>query len=576
MKSNNFVTAASILLVVTYLLVMRIQIDEPGDMTRFIPKTALVYFEQRKGYEIFKKFSTSSLGKKIESIDFAEVAKEIGEGDEVIAVINNFAIAVKFIQTNKLIKELCEKRFALAVLLPFDNSLSPLNKSDFLQENLVLIAEPNHPAKVIEMLAAAYQGSSGIASFSSGQYGRHRIMRIVQDGQTFSLVKIEGVFVMSQNERQLRLCIDTFDGEQPSFSGNAEFLAVKNSFPAPDSLLALPLKNAGEYLPALFADYDFFDTPFFAGKWSSLQGLIGLGYSAKKHQSAIKEKILFRYVPDGNVSDVMRDQHAIRATKPSRLSLTTPSPMFYLWSNAFNLEGFLPSTLTGGEGWSDDTDIVARLEAITGKEFDYQAMFSKEVIVVAEPAAESSSLPLPLAMIFIRISDKDTLKAILKEILDIFKIPFETGEYGPAEYVYWSQSPQDGLVPLYGFFGELFFLGNSETFLQKIIDTNNRGLSLLDIDSIKKITPGLEGENNWVIYSNNVQLIEILKIGLNTMGTLMAIEDRELSIKAQVIFNKILTPVLDGAKMYDASFTRSYYTPEMIVIDVITHISNYH
>ena len=78
LKSNAFIAVAAFLLVVTYLLVMRIQLDELGDMTRCIPSTALVYFEQQNGFELFTNLSISPLGQKIQSIDFAAVGKEVG------------------------------------------------------------------------------------------------------------------------------------------------------------------------------------------------------------------------------------------------------------------------------------------------------------------------------------------------------------------------------------------------------------------------------------------------------------------------------------------------------------------
>lgn len=560
---------------VTYSLVLRIQPDESADMTRCIPSTALVYFEQQCGIDLLTNFSTSPLGKKIESIDFAAVAKEIGAAEETIAAINDFTMAVKSIQNDPLIKELFEKRIALALLPPLDNAPFSQEKGALFRENLVIIGEPQHPAKVLEMLTSTFQGSEGEVALTSVQYGRHRIMRIVRNGQTFSLVILESFFIMGQNERQLRQCIDTFDGEQPSFSDNAEFLSLKTSFSAADSLLVLPLKNAGEYLPALFADYDLPDIPFLTQKSSSMQEIIGISYGAKRHRSTIREKILIRYDPKEVVSDSIRDQLATRAIKPSRLSLTTPNPMFYMWSNSFNLNRFLTSAYNVAKEGLSDIDFITRLEVIAGKDFEHLAMFGKEITIVAEPGSESSPLPFPLAIIFIPVSDQDVLKAMLKELVDTYNIPIKMGEHGSAEYTYWSQSPQDGLFPLCGFFGDLFFLGNSETLLHKVIDTHSRGLSLLDIDSVKKIDPGLAEENNSVIYSNNVQLAEILKIVLNTLGTLLAIEDREFAMKARVVINKVLTPLLDGAKMYDTSVTRSYCTPEMIVVDVITNISNH-
>ena len=65
MKTNTFVAIASLVLVVTYFLVMRIEPEQKISMTQFVPETALFYTEQHNGLEALKKFNTSSLGQKL-------------------------------------------------------------------------------------------------------------------------------------------------------------------------------------------------------------------------------------------------------------------------------------------------------------------------------------------------------------------------------------------------------------------------------------------------------------------------------------------------------------------------------
>jgi hypothetical protein len=148
------------------------------------------------------------------------------------------------------------------------------------------------------------------------------------------------------------------------------------------------------------------------------------------------------------------------------------------------------------------------------------------------------------------------------------------GEYGGAEYAFWSLSPQDGLCPLYGFWNDLFFFGNSTSLLHRVIDDESKALSLLDNARVQKIDPGIALENNSVTYCNNVQLIDTIKNILNIVGTFAAIEDRHLAKKLRLLTSKVINPLLDGAKMYKASVTRSYFTPELIVIESITNLSD--
>ncbi len=577
MNINTFIAVATCLLVAAYIFVMRMHPDEPSDMTKYIPITALAYFEHHNLATFTESVSQSSFGRKMQAMDFTAVAEEIGATEETVTSVRHVATAVKSMHNNPLIQEFCDNRCALAVLPSFgDSQSSQEDKKEFLQENLVIIAEPQDSDTVSEILGSTGKGSVGDMATTKVQYGRHHIFRIVRNGQTYSLAALNGLFLMGQNERQVRRCIDSFDGDIPSFSDNPELLALKNSLKDFETLLILPFKNREEYPSALLFDIDV--SPglgFLARELSSSAGVTGFFYGAKRQKSTLSKKIIVHFDPQA-ISDLQRDQLVTPPIKPSRFFVSSANPMFYLWSNSFNLQGILHYLGSGGREGGSDADMAARLaSSVIGKDLKHSAMFGKEITVIAEQGLEKSPFPVPLAMIFIPVDDKDTLKATLQEILHTYDVPVTAEEYDSIEYTYWSQSPQDGLCPLYGFFGEYFFLGNSLTLLQKIIATNSRSLSLLDIDSVKKIDSGVAERNNLVAYSNNVQIINLLEIVLRAFATVAAIEDRGLAQRAQVVINKVILPLLEEAKMFDTSVTRSYFTPESIVIDTITNISQH-
>ncbi|MFH0781069.1 MAG: hypothetical protein V2B20_03825 [Pseudomonadota bacterium] len=575
MKVNTFIAVATCLLVATYVGVMRIQPYKPSDITKCIPSTTLVYFEQKNPVDSLDSVVFSSLERKILAIDFAAVAKEIGVAEETIAWMHHLAKAAKSIQNDSLIRKLCGNRFALAILPPSDKMQSSQDSAEFLKENLVIIAEPQKLIKVLGSITSMLTDSVGGVKGTSVQYGHHRILRIVRNGQSYALAALDDLVIIGQSERQLRRCIDTFDGEISSFSDNTELLAFKSSFPAFDNFLVLPFKNIGEYFSALLDGYYLGDMAFISRKASSLVGITGFFYGAKKQKSIFKEKMIVRYESQ-SIKGMFRDRLATRPIKPSRFFLISPKPMFYLWSNSFDSQGFLNYAQGWGKEGGGDADIVARLKSsVIGKDFKDLPMFGKEITVIAEQSPVNTPLPLPLAMIFVPVVDKDTLKATMLELVDTYDIPVSTEEYDSVEYTFWSQSPQEGLFPLYGFWGEYFFLGNSVTLLQKIIDAKGRGLSLLDIDSVKKDDPGVTEKNNLMVYSNNIQVINILEIFLRAFGTIAAIEDRGFAKKARVVIQKIILPLLEEVKIFDTSVTRSYFTPEMIVVDTYTNISHH-
>jgi hypothetical protein len=104
-----------------------------------------------------------------------------------------------------------------------------------------------------------------------------------------------------------------------------------------------------------------------------------------------------------------------------------------------------------------------------------------------------------------------------------------------------------------------------------IVKKKSGDFSLLDNVNIKTIDPGFTEKNNSITYMNNVELIKVLKKLLDLVGMTLSIENRKTADKVRAILDGIINPLLDGASMYDKSSTRSYFTPDMVIVDSITN-----
>jgi len=156
MRINAIVAFLTVLLIVTYLFVMQIHPDEyDGDMGRFVPDSALVYFEQREGTAELERFLNSRLGAKIASIDFLAIGKEVGVTGDVLTKFEKFLRIFAFTKDDQLIHEILGKRFSLALLTPIDQ-ITPFNFSEYLKANIIVIAEPKHKAELLEFLGENY------------------------------------------------------------------------------------------------------------------------------------------------------------------------------------------------------------------------------------------------------------------------------------------------------------------------------------------------------------------------------------------------------------------------------------
>ena len=574
MRINAIVAFLTVLLIVTYLFVMQIHPDEyDGDMGRFVPDSALVYFEQREGTAELERFLNSRLGAKIASIDFLAVGKEVGVTGDVLTKFEKFLRIFDRTKDDQLVHEILGKRLSLALLTPIDQ-ITPFNFSEYLKANIIVIAEPKHKAELLEFLGENYSKYQDDVSVSIAQYGNHHIKRINTQGERISLVTIDGFFIMCFNERQLRRCIDAFDSKSSLLSNNEEFFALKNNFNNPNRFLYLPVKNVRDFTTTVLGEYNFPRKEILLKELTTTTGFSSFGYGAWRGHIGIEDKIAVRYDP-AKVNSLVKKHLSIQPSNSSMFSLVPDNPILYYWSNTFNFEHFLlyleDSALPGGR-----TDLFSsNFEMITGKSPEETlSLLGDEVSLVLAQSTEKRQFSIPLGMVFVEVKEVEELKKVLGNIIAEYEITMKEKHYGSTTYFYWTRSFQDGVRPLYGFHDNFLFFGNSSKLLENVLDNHLNGQSLLNKTEIRKIDPGLKLANNSITYLNNVELIEVTKDLVDILGTAIAIKDREAAVKMRVVIDRILIPLLDGATMYDSSVTRSYFMPNTVIIKSKTHLSN--
>lgn len=569
MKSNTFAAVLAMLLVVVYPLVYGIQTDGARNMAKFIPDQALVYFEQRQGSRVQKEFTGSPLGKKIAAIDFLKTGKKISLSDSTLLPIEEGLSVYNAIKDNKLLHEILGNKFAMAILSPAEPH-QYIDIKDYLKENTLIVASPRYSAEELPFLAEKYNKYVEMYSMYSAQYGNHHIKRMQLQGQIFSLVTIEGNFIMSLSEKQLRRCIDIYDAKLPSLANNKDFIAMKKSFKTPDRFFYLPVDDAREFVTETVTDLAFPGKVLFLKELATTVGFTHFGYGSWNKRKSVIDKVLVQY-KSAEVNSVVRKRINAAPIHCSMLSLTTENPMAFYWSNTLKLKDFLGYFDKNKELAPHIEKLWTNVADITGKNAEEIFSFlGEEVSLVLEPGVQDEFFAIPLGMIFLRIKNVPQLRIVMEQIIDAYHFPITEKTYGQIRYSYWTPSPQDGLQPLYGFWEDLFFFGNSPKLLEKIVDRITDDFSLLDNAAIKLLDPGFAGKNNSITYLNNVELLKVLQRWLDLLGMTLAIEDREKAYKVHTVLKEIINPLLDGISMYEKSSTRSFFTPEKVVIDSIT------
>lgn len=574
MKSTAFQIFASILLIFAYLVTMRILPEElEDDMAGIVPPTILLYLEQQNGADALNNFATSRFGRSLESIDFMAVAQEIGIQDSSISFMKSFLDTYKIAKDDPLLHKVLGRKVAVA-LMQHVGSTPAKDFVEFLQENTIIVAKPENPRQWLEQAAEKSASPVDIPVLSSSQYGSHRILRVLLGEKTFSLVFVKGFAVMSQNETHVRRCIDTVDGELPALTAEPDFQEIRKHFSAPESFFYVPMKTVRQFVSSVAEGYSFRGKELLIKGLQSTAGFNGYGYVAWRKEERIENKILIGFEKQ-EVNAYAMQYVKTPPVSSSMLSLATKNPMIYYWSNTISLKNFSMFLEDGAQHDPRLAELLVRLKTATGK--DASAIFAllgEEASMIVEEGPRDALFPFPLGIFFIRIDKIAEFRNALDKLLQTYDLPLKEEEYRSAWFRYWSRGPQDGLLPLYGFWQNYFFFGNSITLLRRVIDTHNSKISLEDIAAVRKIDPGVAEKNNSVSYLNNAQLITMVENFLEVLGTFIAIEDRETAMKVRVLLKKIVNPLLNGAMMYRASASRSHITGNVLTIDSVTEISH--
>jgi hypothetical protein len=339
----------------------------------------------------------------------------------------------------------------------------------------------------------------------------------------------------------------------------------------PDRYFYISVNNVRNFISKAVKGLAFPSKDLLLKELATTVGFAHVGYGSWNKTKSVNVRILVQY-NSNEINSVVKNQIMVAPIKCTMLSLTTENPMAFYWSNNIKIKHLLQYLERNRREEPQIEKICSRVESITGKNMkEIFSLLGEEVSLVLEPGPEDKFFQFPLGMFFVHVQNVSELRTILEKIIDEYDIQVSVKSAGPIHYTYWTPSPQDGLQPLYGFWGNLMFVGNSPNLLSRIVKMNTKRFSLLDNVTVKALDPGFKEKNNSISYSNNVELIKVLQKGLGLVAMTLMIENRETAFKVRTVIDEIINPLLDGASMYDKSCTRSYLKPGMVIIDTITN-----
>lgn len=574
MKMKKFLLFSTIIVLAISFLIWKLQPVPVGDIAAVVPDTALLYMEQKDVENFVDDLKHSKLGKIIQSIDFLIIGNDLKLTDDQLTSIQKTDILIRNNWDSEIIRELFGKQVALALLQPLKSTMH-LNLIDFIKANTVLITEPGYKAEFMHMIAERYAVYSKNISISAHQYGKYHIKRISIDADILSTVTINGFILMSFEEGQLRKCIDTFDNELPSLVEHEDYSRLRSHYSQPDQFMFLALGNSRDFITNDLLQHEFPGRDIIEKELAATAGFAGFSYGAWKNQSLISDRIMVLYNQE-MVNSTVEKQLQTAPSICDTLRFSPVNPLVFYWTNTIDFE-LLYQLYSRRVGEQDIkpvkfAEILKEQVGMTTNEFF--RLLGTELSYIITSGQEGNSLSIPYGIMLFKVEEPERVAAALEKLVAGYNIPVKMNNYGSTPFYSWAGSPQEGLQPLYGLLDNYLFIGNSNYLIKQVIDSLQNGNNLLKDPQFLEIDLGLTRSNNYISYTDNVELITITKSLLKLAGAMMAIEDRDTASKVKIILRDIIDPLLDGLSMFDRTATRSYFTEDSVVIDSMTKVEN--
>ena len=564
MGMGTIIALVVLLLVVgTFILHRHLAVD--SNPAAFLPADTLAYIDQRHAQERGQRFLASSLGKAVTSIDLPGLVHDLGAPEGVQADLQDTVDKIKEVVGSKITEELLGNRFVVA-LLPRRDWMKELGASPDPRWHLVLICQPRHGAAAMDILSSLF---SGDLKTEIVPYGGYSLKRFKNDQISFVACTVKGWLVAAFEERALREALDAFDAGANSLAASQSFKKITADLP-PESQQIVYLRPHGlaGLVKASLAQAPSRNQAALAGHLdAAMARLDAFAYGSWMINDVFEERMFVSFILD-------------KATATVRKILTTPPQKDELLSHLRdNILLYSYSAISDSSGVfaSLKPEQRAKIEALTGHSLQelQQMLGDGPTRLFLRQGADGQTLPLPLANFCVKAAAPAKLSEIASTLLTQAGIEMSKGEFQDASYQVWSKAPEKNLRLYSALWRGQWCLGNSLDFFKEIAEQAPADQSLLTAKDFKAVADGVDVDQPApsLMYVRVDQSLDLLRHACGWLATILAVKDKGLSAKAKLVNERLIFPILDGAKMYQSSFSRCLVENNMLKVDFRTSMT---
>jgi len=556
---GKIVVLAVLLLAVGAFFVQR-RLNADIDPAAFLPADTLVYIDQHQVEQRGQRFLASPLGKAATSIDLPALLRDLDAPMDAQADLQEKIGDIKDFLHNKITTELLGDRFLVAVLPRRDWMKETAVSFDF-RKHLVLLCKPRHGAAAMDLLTSIYSGN---LESEVVPYGGHTLKRFKNDKFSFIACVAGGWLLAAFEERGLRETLDAFDAGANSLATNEGFKKIVASLPAEsEQIVYLRFSSFTELMKDASAPTPR-ETALLKQFEDVVAGLDVLAYGSWMRAGLSEERLLMSFIPDKATGTVKK----LLTTPPSKDELLPYLRENLMWY-CYNGVNDWPAALDGLE--PEQRAVVEAFSGHSAQELR-QMLGDGPSRLFMRQGEGGQTLPLPSVNFCMTAVEPEKLSDIASTLLARAGIEMSKGKFQDASYQVWNKGPEKNLRFYSALWHGQWCLGNSLDFFKEIAERSPAGESLLAAEAFHAIDNGINQPAHSLLYVRVDQFVDLLHDASNWLATILAMKDKDLSAKAKLVNERVIFPLLTGAKMYRRYLSRSVVENNMLRLDSRTSI----
>jgi len=533
----------------------------------FIDSDALIVNRHYDFFDGVKEFQSTPLVSNVLGIDFTLISREFGvsqlDSERIREWLDTFNTTIE----HPLIKELFGKEFT--IVLPPEEEIGAYGDIDQVINRLLIIARPRHHARIIELFSDLIDLKRVV---SEAKYGGYVIKRIPVEGErTVAVTRIKDLILLSFNERILRKSLDVYDDRRSIDYVNSDYKRIMREFDTYPSSgyvnLNLVFKTLTDSIPDLTPDAH---QPYLTGNISKLSGYKNLIWGSGGDATFLHQKAIITFDPN-NIQPEIRELITIKPSQSEAYKRISSDTIWYYWTNILRPKALLDlyhhNVLQSND--ENGQNIINEVAEATGMNSEeLLRLVENDLLIALKSSLDDQFIPLPRILVALKTNDSKKLFQVIESITEKYDIPLTRQSIDGINIYLWGGVVAAGqLQPAFTVTDEYLVMASNRQQIREFLKEGRGYKSLESSSQFRAVDIGLTGENNSVNYIDSRSMTLLAKEIISWIGTMIAIQDREVAQRSKILIDQVINPILDGLAMYASVGIRSYTENDTLVVE---------